>query len=591
MADLLKDCLQQKQMLLVLDNLEQVAAAAPLLVDILSACPGLKMLLTSREVLHLSGEYPYIVAPLAFPDPADLPARDILLSYPAVELFVQRARAIWPDLPLDEETVQAVAQICARLEGLPLAIELAAARVKLLAPQALLERLEHSLTVLTQGGPDRPARQQTLRGTLDWSHELLSQDEQLVLRRLAVFAGGCDLEAAEAVCAAPGDIATSLLDLLSSLIDKSLLLPVRSAAPRPRLRLSETVHEYALESLVRSGELEAIEEAHAAYYLALALKAAPELDHRHQDSWLEQLDQEDQNLRAALNFLLSNQDRERAVRFTGALGRYWYMRGRLSEGLNWTEQALGLRATSAARPEDRRALLFAGLFAIHLDQDQRAGAWLEESMQLCEEVADHSRFAMAAHMLTLFFLLKGNLAAAQAQAYKTIALVRQSVDPWVRATTEGTAGTLALYLGDYARARVLLERSEALYREAGDRYLSDLTLLLVADTRAATGNKTQAQALLDSQIEAWKHGMRRGRQAISCAPTGNFALRRERLGARAAAVGSVWPLFSRLRDARGVARACLFLAQTALHQQDYATALAMALRCLKNAEAVGRWRR
>src|SRR5918911_1526092 len=322
--------------------------------------------------------------------------------------------------------MQAIARICARLEGLPLAIELAAARVNLLSPQALLERLEHSLAVLTQGAPDRPARQRTLRATLDWSHQLLSRDEQLVLRRLGVFAGGCDLEAAETICAGPGDIGTPPLDVVSSLIDKSLLLPVSSAAPRPRVRLPETVREYALESLVRSGELEAIEEAHASYYLSLALKVAPELDHRRQDKWLEQLDHEDQNLRAALNFLLSTHDQERAVRLTGALGRYWYVRGRLSEGLDWTEQALGRRANGAARPEDRTALLAAGLFAIHLDQGERARAWLEESMNLCEAAGDHGGFAVASHILTLFFLLKGNLSEAQAQVDKMGAFLRKS---------------------------------------------------------------------------------------------------------------------------------------------------------------------
>jgi predicted ATPase/DNA-binding CsgD family transcriptional regulator len=586
-AQLLKECLLEKQILLLLDNLEQVVAAAPLLVDVLNACPDLKMLLTSREVLHLSGEHPWVVAPLLFPDPVNLPAPDRLLRYPAVELFVQRAQLVWPGLPLDVVTLQAIAHICARLEGLPLAIELAAARVRVLSPGTLLERLEHSLAVLTQGGPDRPARQQTLRATLDWSHDLLSPDEQLVLRRLSVFAGGCILEAAEAVCAAPGDIRPSLLEVVASLIDKSLLLPVNSPASQPRLRLAETVREYALESLVRSDELAALEEAHAAYYLALALQAAPELDGRQQDSWLARLDQEYLNLTAALNYLLSHQDPARAVQLTGALGRYWYTRGRLSEGLNWTEQALRLRPRGVIRPEDRRALFAAGLFAIHLDQGERARVWLEESMNLSTAAADQAGFVRAGQLLMLFFLLKGNLAAAQAQADVIATFVCQSADPWVLASAEGTAGALSLYLGDFPRARLRLERSEALYREAGDRYLSELTLLLVADTLAATGDKTQAQVLLDGQIQslearhvAWPAGY------ILCA-YGQFALRRGDWARARVLLDRSLQLFSRLRDARGVARACLFLAQTAFYQQDYTTALALALRCLKNAQAAG----
>ena len=586
-TELVKDCLQQKQALLILDNLEQVPAAGPLLADVLSACPDLKMLLTSREVMHLCGEYPFVVGPLSFPNPADLPALDELLSYPAIELFVLRARAMWTNLPLDEASMQAIARICARLEGLPLAIELAAARVKLLSPQALLERLEHSLSVLTQGGLDRPARQQTLRATLDWSHELLSRDEQAVLRRLGVFAGSCELEAAEAICGDPGDMSASLLDLFSSLIDKSLLLTVNSSTPRPRVRLSETVREYALESLVASGELEAIEEAHASYYLSLALKVAPELDQRRQDSWLEQLDYEDRNFGAALNFLLSRRDRERAVGLTGALGRYWYERGRMSEGLTWTEQALALRTDGAAMSQDRKALFAAGLFAIHLDQGERARAWLQESINICEAMADHAGLAISSYILSLSFLLKGNLTEAQSLGDRLTALARNSFDPWVLGTTEATAGTLSLYTGDFSRASVRLQRSAALFREAGDFYLNDLTLLLAADAQAGTGDRAQAIAVLDDKVRAlearhlaWPAGY------VLCA-YGEFALRRGDWSRARLLLEQSLNLFSRLRDARGVARACLFLAQAALYQQDYITAIATASRCIKTAEAAG----
>jgi DNA-binding CsgD family transcriptional regulator len=284
---------------------------------------------------------------------------------------------------------------------------------------------------------------------------------------------------------------------------------------------------------------------------------------------------------------LSNQDPARAVQLTGALGRYWYTRGRLSEGLNWTEQALRLRPPSVAHPEDRCALFAAGLFAIHLDQGERARVWLEESMNLAAAAEDHAGFAQAAQVLTLFFLLKGNLAAAQAQTDVIATFVRSSADPWVLASAEGTAGMLSLYLGEFPYARVRLERSEALYREAGDRYLSELTLLLVADTLAATGDKTGAQVLLDGQIPslearhgAWPAGY------ILCA-YGQFALRRGDWARARLLLDHSLALFSRLRDVRGVARACLFLAQTALYQQDYTTALALALRCLKNAQAAG----
>jgi predicted ATPase len=495
-AELLKASLQQRELLLVLDNLEQVPAAATLLVDLLGSCPYLKILVTSREILHVSGEYPFPVSPLPFPDPADPPGLDAFRSYPAVELFLERARAIVPDLALDTGTIRAITEICARLEGLPLAIELAAARVRFLTPEALLQRLGQRLAVLTQGGPDKPARQQTLRATLDWSHELLSRDEQVAFRRLAVFAGGCDLEAAEAVCTAFSDIATPFLEVLSSLIDKSLLLPVRLGAQTPRFRLSETVHEYALEALALSGELDAVEEAHASYYLAFAIQAEPELDRGDQGWWLNRIDQDDPNLLAALNFLLSGHDRQRAVRLTGALGRYWYVRGRLSEGLNWIEQALGWRTSSVAAAEDRKTLYIAGLFAIHLDQSERARPWLEQSLELCRIAGDSWGYALAAHLLTLFFLLKDNLAAAQAQVERTASFVQKSRDAWALATAHSTSATLATYLGEFTRARTSFERSAGLFDEIQDIYLRDLMLLLAGDALIAEGDKARGQTLL-----------------------------------------------------------------------------------------------
>jgi predicted ATPase/DNA-binding CsgD family transcriptional regulator len=339
LVDLIKTFLQRRSILLVLDNFEQVMPAASLLVELLSTCSTLKLLVTSREILRLNGEYPYQVTPLAFPDTTQLPPLDSLAYYPSVSLFLQRAQAIIPDMATNPATIHAIAHICARLEGLPLAIELAAARVRLLPPQALATRLSRRFDVLTQGGPDMPARHRTLRATFTWSRDLLKEHEQQLFRRLSVFVGGCTLEAAETVYQTTGDGSTDaplFLDVVSSLVDKSLLHTRGRVAREPRLYLLETVREYALECLLESGEMECTQEAHAAYYLG----ERPNYGLRTPRSdWLDKLDQESENLRAAFNFLLTTKDRERAVRLKDALGWFWHQRGRLSEGHDWSEQA------------------------------------------------------------------------------------------------------------------------------------------------------------------------------------------------------------------------------------------------------------
>jgi predicted ATPase/DNA-binding CsgD family transcriptional regulator len=321
----------------VLDNFEQVMPAASLLVDLLSSCPMLKILVTSREVLHLFGEHHFPVVPLAFPDPAHLPPLDMLDAYPAVELFLQRAQSIIPDMALNPATMGAIARVCAKVEGLPLAIELAAARVKLLPPQALATRLDHRLDVLTQGGPDMPARHKTLRATFAWSRNLLTGDEQKVFRRLSVFVGGCTLDAAEAVC--NGDLKDSFLDVVSSLVDKSLLQTASGEAEEPRVFLLETIREYAAECLAEGGELERVQAAHAAYFLAFAEQVSTELYGRQEEMWLDRLEHDSENLRAAFIYLLAQHDHKRAARLTNALGRFWQTRGRAREGLDWASQA------------------------------------------------------------------------------------------------------------------------------------------------------------------------------------------------------------------------------------------------------------
>src|SRR5947208_4170064 len=337
----LKAFLRNKHLLLLLDNFEQVLEAAPALVELLLVCPSSKILVTSRAVLHVEGEYEFSVPPLSLPDPLHLPGHEELLHYAAVALFVERAQMVKPQLVLSEDNAAAIAQICIQLDGLPLSLELAAARSKLLSPQTLLGRLNHRLAVLTGGRQDAPTRQQTLRDTISWSYDLLNAEEQRCFRRLAIFVGGCTLEAAEAVCSVAADRSLPAMDLVASLLDKSLLQQSDQAGDEPRLLMLETIREYALERLADSGEVEAIEQRHAMYYLILAEHGDPELFGQQQHLWVNRLTRYSENLRAALLWLYGRrQHQEPLLRLAGSLGWFWYMCGRLSEGMLWLEHAL-----------------------------------------------------------------------------------------------------------------------------------------------------------------------------------------------------------------------------------------------------------
>jgi predicted ATPase len=423
----LKAYLHEKRLLLLLDNFEQVFAAAPLLVDLLQACSELKMLATSRVRLHVSGEYEFPVQPLAVPDPKHLPENDTLLEYAAVALFVQRTQAIKPDFQLSAGNARAIAEICLRLDGLPLAIELAAARIKLLSPQALLARLSHRLQVLTGGARDAPARQQTLRNTIAWSYDLLTAQEQRLFRRLSVFVGGCTLEAVEAVCATPGNETANLLDCVASLIDKSLLQQTEQEGEEPRLLMLETIREYGQECLAASGEVDATRLAHARYYLALAEQAEPELDGPQPAAWLAQLEREYENLRTALQWLLERRERELALRLSAALHRFWEMHGPVHEGRVFLARAL-------AGSEDivvavrAKALLAAADLAIAVDDVEQARALCEEGLGLYRALGDTAGIARTLSQLGFVARMKGDLDAACSLSEQAVALTRTSGD-------------------------------------------------------------------------------------------------------------------------------------------------------------------
>jgi predicted ATPase/transcriptional regulator with XRE-family HTH domain len=489
--------LRTRCVLLVLDNFEQVLAAAPLVGELLAAAPRLKALVTSRAALHLSGEHEYGVPPLALPDLKALPPPAELAGYAAVDLFVQRARAVAPGFALTSANAAAVAEICQRLDGLPLAIELAAARIKLLAPEALLARLNHRLTLLTGGARDLPARQQTLRSTIDWSYDLLDEREQVVFRRLAVFVGGCTLEAAAVVCTGEDDRGTDFLERLAALLDQSLLRQTETADGERRFGMLETIREYALERLEGSGEAEALRRRHAAYYLALAEEAKPQLEQAQQGIWWRRLEQEYDNLRAALAWSKAVADgAETGLRLAAALWRFWDLHGRLSEGRAWLAEFLARVGDSAASAPVRVEALFgAGILAQFQSDYVAARASFIASLAIARELGEEWSMTQSLEQL-------GHIAQYQGDYATELPRLEESLATWrVVGNKAGITealnwlGTIAWYQGDYAAARSQFEESLALQRELGDEVGAAWNLMNLGNLARAEGDYAQAETL------------------------------------------------------------------------------------------------
>ena len=471
--------LRDRQMLLVLDNFEQVAEAVPLIAELLATCPRLKLLVTSRAVLRVYGEHDVPVPPLSLPDRRRLPPPEQLTQFEAVHLFVERTQAVKPDFQVTNENAPAVAEICHRLEGLPLAIELAAARVRLLPPRAMLARLERRLPLLTGGAQNLPARQRTLRGAIAWSYDLLAPDEQVLFRALAVFVGGWSLDAAERVASGEGPVAsgesvTSLpaphyplrdpLERLESLVDKSLVRQA-SLSGEPRFSMLETIREFGLEQLEATGELAAASERHVQTFLALAESAEPHLRAAGQAEWLPRLELEHNNLRAALSWSLrGGGDPVAGARLGTALWWFWYVHGHLSEGRGWLEEAL-----PAATGELRlRALDGAGSLAHAQGDYDRATDRYGELLRLAREAGDLHGTARGLGCLGLVAQYRGDDARMAALHEEALPLFRQLGDRWNVAWSLGFLGTAAHRAGDDVRAVALHEESLALLRQVGD---------------------------------------------------------------------------------------------------------------------------
>jgi predicted ATPase/DNA-binding CsgD family transcriptional regulator len=645
LAARLRSFLAAKQLLLLLDNFEHVLPAATELPELLAAAPLLKLLVTSRAALQLLGEHERPVPPLLLPDDAKSAPLEHILAAPAVALFVQRAQAVRPDFCATAETAPIVAEICRRLDGLPLAIELAAARIRLFPPAALLGRLERRLPLLTGGARDLPPRQQTLRAAIDWSYRLLDPGAQLLLQRLAVFEGGAALDAIEAVCGPPEDV----FDGLASLVGHSLLTVAEGGAEAPRYRLLDTVREYALEQLDASADAAAARNRHAAYFLDLAERAEPALQSPDMPAWLDLLGKEHANVRVALRHLLSAGASERAAWLAAALLVFWDVRTHRSEGRAWLMAALDAGAGEFAAPIRAKALWATGYLARAQFDGAAAVALLKESLAIARTLGDEPVLAAALTELgwTLVVLgidtqqasehleeglarhralgdqrgvaralhglgwveehralddtrgivsaraglawverRPGSLAAARALHAESLALRRAARDAHGVAWSATNLGTIAAVQQDYTAARTFVKERLAIERKLDNRHGVANALHQLGMIALRQGDPAAAHAQL---VESLALGRAIGDTivtALALLGLGEVYLAQAEPGQAAAVLEEAFARFRDMDDRHRMARVFGLLAQAALARGDEHVALELSAESARLARSV-----
>lgn len=540
-AEALSEYLRQKHMLLLLDNFEHVAAAAPDLARLMSACPGLKLMVTSREVLHVRGEHRFHVQSLDMPGLTPLPPPGELPGFSSVRLFVERAASVDRDFVISEQNAASIAEICVRLDGLPLAIEIAAARTGLYSPEEIASRLTSRLRLLTWGARDLPARQQTLKNAIDWSYNLLSPAEQRLFARLAAFVGGCTLSAVEAVCNPMGDLGIEVDEGIESLLDKSMLQQTHPKDGERRLYMLETVREYALERLQQSGEEAQAAGWHTQFYLALAEAAEPELVRQNQRLWLDRLAADHDNIRSVLERHLSRDNvavvpsgadpasLNVALRVSGALWRFWLTRGHLAEGRRWLERALeqgagvsarddegntadagtegdegdeggeGPAGDAGARASAYRARALNGLGGLAYTQgDLKASlSTYMRAYRMWQAIGNAQAAALPLSNMGLVAVALGRHAQARSYYEEALAIQREMGDKGTIARTLNNLGLLAHDQGDYAAALRAHEESLALARDISNRSGVAASLTNLGIVKVDTGDYEDARELFD----------------------------------------------------------------------------------------------
>lgn len=500
-AHLLRAHLRDKHLLLVLDNCEHLLAAGAAIAGLLAAAPRLRILATSRILLNLAGEHALPVLPLPLPDLDNLPSVAELATQPAVALMVARAQAVDPAFKLSPANARDLAEICVRLDGLPLAIELAAARLRLLSTRALLDRLDHRLALLAGGSRDLPARQQTLRATLDWSYHLLSAREQSVFSRLAVFAGGWALEAAEAVCGGAADHAVPVLDALQALLDAHLVTRIDGADGEPRFGMLETVREYAIERLEECGAAEPAYRAHVAYLRALADQAVAHAREPDAGDWFRRMDVERANLLVAITWALDHDDPATSLHLAAALGRFWLTRGLLTEGRRLIEAALAATSVAPAHDEARaRAHEAAAELALPQGEFAAGYAHLRAAMTIWRALGRRRELALALLILSGASGLAGDAVSADDARAEGKALAEALADPEAMAMVAWVEGREAKGTASVAVARRRFEEALAYERYCGDRVMLTHLLLDLAPMALALGDLVTARAEAEEAV-------------------------------------------------------------------------------------------
>lgn len=541
-------------LLLLIDNFEHLLSAAPMLTEWLALAPGLKILVTSRAALRVHGEHEFALPTLALPDTRTAVKISSLAEWPAIALFVQQAAAVKPGFTLTPENASAVTEICARLDGLPLAIQLAAARIKLLSPAAMRGRLASCLQLLTSGARDLPARQQTLRQTIDWSYDLLSDAEQKLFRSLSVFAGGFTLEAAESVCDTRQDLGLDVLDGLSSLVDKSLVRQVEQSEGEPRFRMLETILEYGLEKLAVSGEENLIRKAHAAYFVVLAEDAATEKEASEIKRWMDRFEAEHDNFRAALDWLTEGKHAEWGLRLATALFRFWEMREYFAEGRQRLEAVLHLPPAPALETARMRALFAAGVLAANqLDYDASERLF-RENLEIARNQKDKQSLAISLNALAVSNRDQGKLDAASALFEESLKVWKELGDRSAVARALSNLATVRKFQGNYVDAGSLYEECQVIFGEVGDRTGIAWAFNHQADLLREQGDLSVARALYECGIAAFREVNDRWGIAGSLADLGNLTREQGDYAASGELYRECLSLFHELGHKRGIAR-------------------------------------
>jgi predicted ATPase/class 3 adenylate cyclase len=504
--DGVKEHLRHRELLGVVDNFEQVADAGPVLEELLGAAPKLRTMVTSRVVLSIRGEQEYAVPPLRVPDPGRLPtglaALEAVEAVEAVRLFTERAVAADPRFVLTEENAPVVAEICARLDGLPLAIELAATRTKVLTPTEILARLKRSLSLLTSGPRSLPERQRTLRAAIAWSYDLLDPVERRFFARLSVFTGGWTFASAEAVCD-PEELGLDALDGLTSLVDKSLIRRTEPPGRPSRFSMLETIREFGLEQLEAAGDLELVQERHAGHFLGLAVEAEPHLTGEDQGTWLDRCEDEHANIRAALRWAIDRGRAGPAQEAAGALWRFWQQRGHLAEGRGWLEEVLAMPSGQAPTAERAKALTGAGGIAWWSDRGP-AHAYYREALAIERQLGDPARLAEALYNQAFAVAAEDDLEAADRLLAESQELFRQV------GNEPGVARALVMRVvpdamaGAWDRVIAQIEEAAAIWRRLGDRLSFAYGLIWLAFAYGRAGRHREARATALEALELFR---------------------------------------------------------------------------------------